>query len=164
MRPSVDEWAMSLAVATAKRSTCARRLVGCVLLDSRNHVMATGYNGVASGQPHCRDRVLGSYPNACPGAFAPSGTMLDGCHAIHAEQNALLQCRNVYTVETAYCTTSPCMTCLKLLLGTTCKRIVILEPYPNLEAARDLWLSANGRSWADLGVQMREKYPLNHRV
>jgi dCMP deaminase len=172
-RPSVGEWAMSMAVSTAQRSTCARRLVGCVLLDARNHVMATGYNGVASGQPHCRETKqeprdyveIGKtwdnesitqpthfetvYPNACPGAFAPSGTMLDGCHAIHAEQNALLQCRDVYSIDTCYTTTTPCATCLKLLLGTSCKRIVYFERYPDADKAMELWASS-GREWSKL--------------
>ena len=53
MRPSRDEWALGLAQLTAERSTCLRRHVGCVLLNARGHVLATGYNGVAAGETHC---------------------------------------------------------------------------------------------------------------
>jgi dCMP deaminase len=148
MRPSRDEWAMELALTTAKRATCLRRQVGCVLLNARGHVLATGYNGVASGLPHCNQHdpfyPLG-FPDACAGAHAPSGTNLDGCQAIHAEQNALLQCRDVYTIHTAYVTASPCVTCCKLLLNTSCERIVYGEEYPH-SAAKELWLGA-GRVW-----------------
>jgi dCMP deaminase len=182
-RPTHDQWAMILAVETAKRTTCLRRAVGAILLNVRGHVLATGYNGVASGLPHCNDVVqmpvyhtdprvsdLGNMwqfdgvktaklddgvvqcvgfeyinPHACSGAHSPSGTNLDHCQAIHAEQNALLQCRDVYNIEACYVTTSPCMTCVKLLLNTSCQKIYFLDEYSHTEA-KDLWESA-GREW-----------------
>lgn len=161
MRPDRDQWAMQLAQVTTQRTTCLRRAVGCVLLNARGHVLSTGSNGVAAGQPHCNeptDKIWVSgptgeeaqilYGHACPGACAVSGTNLDGCEAIHAEQNALLQCHDVYAIDTCCTTTSPCMTCTKLLLNTSCQRIVFLEEYPH-EAAQKLWLSS-GRLWVKL--------------
>jgi dCMP deaminase len=173
MRPTRDQWAMSLAQLTAMRATCCRRQVGAVLLNERGHVLATGYNGVAAGLPHCNevtDEVVnpdlakgdGTYRvaehweratikvhgHACSGATAPSGQSLDSCQAIHAEQNAMLQCRDVYAIHTAYVTASPCMTCTKLLLNTGCQRIVFLEEYPHPEA-KALWESS-GRVWCKL--------------
>lgn len=148
MRPSRDEWALYMALLTGERSTCCRRQVGCVMLNERGHVIATGYNGVAAGQPHCNDVDQfdpTGYPNACSAAHAPSGTNLDGCQAIHAEQNALLQCRDIYSIDTCYVTASPCMTCVKLLLNTSCRRVVFLEEYPHVEA-KHLWESS-GRLW-----------------
>lgn len=150
-----DEWAIKLALLTAERSTCCRRHVGCVLLNERGHVLSTGYNGVAAGLPHCNeddglidtsfDELDNHFPFACDAANAPSGTNLDGCQAIHAEQNALLQCKDMYQIHTAYVTASPCMTCTKLLLNTSCQRIVFVEEYPHNQA-RGLWESA-GREW-----------------
>lgn len=155
MRPSRDEWALKLALLTAQRTTCLRRAVGCVLLNARGHVLATGYNGVAAGLPHCNEHdpfePVG-HPHACSGAHAPSGLDLDGCQAIHAEQNALLQCRDVHSIHTCYTTASPCMTCVKLLLNTSCARIVFVEEYPH-SAARELWLGA-GRVWEQLLVEI----------
>jgi dCMP deaminase len=151
MRPSRDEWALKLALLTAQRTTCLRRAVGCVLLSPRGHVLATGYNGVAAGLPHCNEHDLfepTGYPHACSGATSPSGSNLDGCQAIHAEQNALLQCRDVYSIHTCYVTASPCMTCVKLLLNTGCERIVFVEEYPH-PAARELWVGS-GRAWEQL--------------
>lgn len=142
---------MALAVVTAQRATCLRRSVGCVLLNERGHVIATGYNGVAAGQPHCNKHDMFApegMPFACPGAHLPSGTGLDGCHAVHAEQNALLQCRDVYSIQTAYVTASPCMTCTKLLLNTSCKQIIFIDEYPHAEA-KQLWESS-GREWSKL--------------
>lgn len=144
MRPSIDEWALRLALLTAQRTTCKRRSVGCVLLNARGHVLATGYNGVASGRPHCNEPTTifalqkSWAEHGCSGANAASGTMLDACQAIHAEQNALLQCRDVYEIDTCYVTTSPCVTCVKLLMNTSCRRIVFCEEYPQPEAAQ-LW-------------------------
>lgn len=133
---------LRVAVETSTGSTCARRAVGCVLIDVRGKVLATGYNGPASGLPHCNE----GHP--CPGAFAPSGTNLDMCEAIHAEQNALLQCSDVHQIDTCYCTASPCITCVKLLLNTSCRRIVFMEAYPHGEA-RLLW-ERTGRTWEQL--------------
>ena len=87
------------------------------------------------------------FGHACPGAFAASGTNLDGCHAIHAEQNALLRCADVRSIHAAYVTASPCMTCVKLLMNTSCQIIYFDQPYPHNDAA-DLWRSM-GRQWID---------------
>jgi len=157
-RPSRHEWAMALARETAKRSTCLRRAVGCILLDSHGYVLATGYNGVASGMKHCNEPYTWlpdtieeetSFPNACTGAASPSGTNLDACQAIHAEQNALLQCRDVHAIESCYVTASPCVTCAKLLMNTSCSMIMFDEEYPQPEAKR-LWQQRQG-----LWVQMK---------
>lgn len=145
--PSIDHWALQLAHTTASRATCHRRQVGCVLLNGFGHVLATGYNGVAAGMPHCRGGLPG---NRCPGADSPSGQNLDGCQAIHAEQNALLQCHDVQQIATAYVTASPCVTCVKLLLNTGCRRIIFSEEYPH-EQAKELW-QRTGRIWCQLPI------------
>lgn len=186
-RPSKDHTWMEVALALSKQSTCLRRNVGCVLLDSLGHVLSTGWNGVASKQPHCNDPQVvfdGSMPsspsgivargsvgtlyegvptsrgilthteylNACPGAQATSGTRLDACQAIHAEQNALLQCPNVYAIATVYCTASPCMTCTKLLIGTSAARLVFYEDYP-APGAKELWEAVRGAgTWIQLNA------------
>ncbi len=136
-RPNKDEYFLQMVKLVASRSTCIRRNVGCIMTNKRGHVVATGYNGVASGQPHCIDKE-----HRCTGAGLPSGQGLDQCQAIHAEQNALLQCKDVYEIETCYVTVSPCITCTKLLMGTSCRRIIFLEEYVHTEA-KELWLSSN---------------------
>lgn len=138
MRPSRDVIMMAKCFVASQRGTCCRRKVGSVLVNARGHILATGYNGPASGRPHCTD-------HPCPGANLPSGQGLDLCQALHAEQNALLQCSNVYDIETVYVTASPCVTCTKLLLNTSAQRIVFREEYPHPDA-RILWEEA-GRTW-----------------
>ena len=137
-RPSQDEYFLAMAKLVATRGTCARRKVGCVFVNLQNHVVATGYNGVAAGLPHCID-------NPCPGSGLPSGQGLQLCEALHAEENALIQLRDAGALHTVYCTASPCINCTRKLLNTSCKRIVFIEEYPHPQA-KELWVSM-GRIW-----------------
>ncbi len=134
MRPTLDETMLKVAKVMAERGTCARRMVGCVLVNSLGHILSSGYNGVASSLPHCSD-------SPCPGANEKSGsnTSLYLCEAIHAEQNALLQCPNVQEIHTCYVTCSPCIQCTKLLMNSGCKRIVYIEPSSHLPEAFTIW-------------------------
>ena len=134
-RPSRDEVFLDVAEVVSRRGTCARRKVGCVLVDHYGHVLSTGYNGPPHNWVHCID-------TPCPGASAASGTSLELCEAIHAEQNALLQCKNVYKINTCYCTHSPCIHCTKLLLNTGCRFIFFTHQYSHTEA-KGLWLKDN---------------------
>jgi dCMP deaminase len=128
-RPSRDAYFAELTRVVAQRATCARRAVGCVLINAEGHILATGYNGVCRGTEHCIDKP-------CPGAHQPSGQGLHLCEAIHAEQNALLQCRNINEIHTAFVTASPCISCMRLLVNTGVCRIVFLEEYPHDESRR----------------------------
>ena len=142
MRPTRDDIYLTMAELIARRATCVRRSVGCVLVDEHGVILSTGYNGVASGRPHCNE----GFP--CSGSKAPSGQGLEGCEAIHAEQNAILRLSNPLRVDTAYCTTFPCHSCIKLLLGTSCRRIVFKDDYPHSEAKA--WWAEAGREIVQL--------------
>jgi dCMP deaminase len=141
-RPTRDQMYLCMAELVAMRGTCPRRAVGCVLVDARGRVLATGYNGVASGRPHCNE----GFP--CPGANYPSGEGLDKCEAIHAEQNAILLLQDPWAVDTVYLTVSPCLSCVKLLLGTSATRIVCRNLYPHAEAIE--WWHRAGRTMIQL--------------
>ena len=85
---------------------------------------------MAAGLPHCIDQP-------CSGSNEPSGLGLDKCEALHAEQNALLQCRDAWEIDTVYVTVSPCITCTKLFMNTSCQRILFRYPYShNVDAGR----------------------------
>jgi dCMP deaminase len=147
MRPSRDEFYSDLTSLVSLRGTCIRRQVGCVLVDKRGCILSTGYNGVATGRPHC------SEGHPCKGACLPSGEGLDLCEAIHAEQNAILLLSDPWIVDTCYVTCTPCISCLKLLLGTSCKRIVARYAYSHTESLS--WWSSAGRSMEILNPQGR---------
>jgi len=140
MRPSIENYFLNMATLVSTRGTCVRRQVGCVLVNERKHVIGTGYNGPPSGASHC------SESDPCPGAREPSGTGLDLCEAVHAEANALIQCTNVYSIDTCYTTVAPCIHCVKLLISTSCQRIVFELNYPHSERSKGIWINA-GRSW-----------------
>lgn len=85
IRPTRDETGLALARVWAKRATCPRRSVGCVLFDVDGFPIGAGYNGSPAGAPHCID-------HPCPGAGLPSGTGLSLCEAIHAEAKVARAC------------------------------------------------------------------------
>lgn len=128
-RIEADTYFLEIASLVAKRSTCMRRSVGCVLVDTQNHIVATGYNGVPTKFIHCLD-------SPCEGAFAPPGSDLDLCNALHAEVNAFLQLKSDDEL-TAYLTVAPCFSCAKMFANSKVKRIVSNEFYVH-EKALDL--------------------------
>lgn len=156
-RPGIDEYYLAIAIIAASRGTCARRKVGCVLVDDSKRVVSIGYNGVAPGETHCS-----VFP--CEGAMFKTGKGLDSCRAAHAEQSALIACADIRRVATCYTTVSPCFGCVKLLLQTSCKRAVFLQDYGDTRA-RSAWLSA-GRDWdlvnaGDLHQQLLDSVDLS---
>jgi dCMP deaminase len=137
MRPKIQETMLDIAYVLAQRATCRKLRVGCVIVDQHNKIIGTGYNGVPHHMVHCTD-------TPCAGVHAPKGS--DLCEAVHAEQNALMQCANVQAIETIYITHAPCMRCTKLLLNTSCKTVVFLDATHLEEPAQRLW-ELSGRNW-----------------
>ena len=136
---------MAMAKIAAMRSSCISRQVGCVLVDEHHHVLSTGYNGSAVGVPNCCDTY-------CSRANVESGESLEMCEAVHAEQNALLQCPDTNKIFACYVTASPCYHCAKLLMNTSCQQIFFAEEYPNFESIKYKWEnSVVGREINKLG-------------
>lgn len=121
MRQTLDEYHLTLLKHVAGRSTCGRRAVGCIITDEKGHILSTGYNGVPSGFPHCIEE-------ACNGRFDPPGDS-SRCLAVHAEQNALLQCSRLDLAHTLYSTCTPCFVCAKMIANTSIQRIVCVQAY-----------------------------------
>ena len=97
-RPSWTEYFKDIVLCTAKRSSCNRLHVGCILVKD-NRIISQGYNGFLSGHPHT--------------------SIVENDHeisTIHAEQNAIIDCakRGVNcNNSTAYVTHFPCIHCTK---------------------------------------------------
>ena len=130
-RPSWDEYFMSLARLAATRSTCLRRHVGAVIVKDRM-VLSTGYNDTPRGMRNCGDGGCARCASA-----AATGTGLDTCLCLHAEQNAIIQAA-YHGVAIAggaiYCTHQPCLTCAKMVVNAGLVRIVYGSPYPDAVA------------------------------
>jgi dCMP deaminase len=134
MRPSIAETMMSIARTLALRATCAKLAVGAVIVDSGNRIIGTGYNGVPKKLQHCTE-------HPCSGFHAPKGA--DLCQAVHAEQNALLQCREPDRIFKIFVTHIPCMRCTKMLLNTPCN-VIVYDTFEGAEVpAIELWRSAD---------------------
>ena len=138
-RLSTDKYFMDIAAVEASRSTCIRRKVGAVLVDYDNHILSTGYNGLPVGYSNCCDTGI------CKRANAAVGGSDDACLVVHAEQNALLQCKNIDKIKAIYCTTFPCVHCIKLLMNTACEVIIYNSCYARTAELSKLWLMGGNR-------------------
>lgn len=128
-RISWDEYFMRFAELAATRTTCLRRSVGAVIVKNK-HILATGYNGAPKKVPHCKD--LGGCLREK--LNVPSGERHELCRALHAEQNAIIQCAmSGQNIEgaTIYITHQPCIICSKMIINAGIKRIVVREGYPD---------------------------------
>ena len=125
MRKDWDEYFMDFAILAAARSGCLSRQVGCVIVKD-NRVIATGYNAAPVGVTECINNGF------CLRQNCPSGTNLEMCFAVHAEQNALAQCAK-YGIScdgaTLYVTTQPCTRCMKMIINAGIKEVVFIEAY-----------------------------------
>ena len=128
-RISWDEYFMRFAELAATRTTCLRRSVGAVIVKNK-HILATGYNGAPKKVPHCKD--LGGCLREK--LNVPPGERHELCRALHAEQNAIIQCAmSGQNIEgaTIYITHQPCIICSKMIINAGIKRIVVREGYPD---------------------------------
>lgn len=122
MRISRKEMWMEMAAIAAKRSTCYRGNVGCIVVMNNRDVVAIGYNGPPSGDDHCKG-------TACE-------TNADGgCRrSLHAEENALERIPEPPDDEAPmydlYVTSNPCPKCaVKIVADGRIHRVYYQSPY-----------------------------------
>ena len=117
-RLSWDAYFAEIVEVTAKRSSCERLHVGCILVKN-NRIVSQGYNGFLPGCPH-ESIIRNNHEQA----------------TVHAEQNALADCakRGVSCNNcTAYVTHYPCIICTRMLLASGIKTIKYINNYKNDE-------------------------------
>ena len=113
---------MAKLVATWSSCFQENRQVGAVIVKDKR-IMTTGYNGAPSGIENCKSRgeCLRRKLNVA------SGTKLELCYAVHAEQNAIAQAAKLgISVDgaTLYCTHQPCVICCKMIINSGIKRVL----------------------------------------
>lgn len=84
---------LNCAEVFAHRSTCIKRKYGAVIVKD-DVVISTGYNGAPRGFENCCD--IGSCPRMDRNMHQGEGYGI--CRAIHAEENALLNCSRQQTM------------------------------------------------------------------
>lgn len=127
MRPSWDDYFLSLVDQVATRATCDRGMSGSVVVRDKR-IICTGYVGSPSGLPHC-DEVGHDLKRV----IDDDGTVRQHCvRTIHAEQNAIVQAaRYGLSLEgtVMYCSMEPCRVCAMLIAGSGISRVVARRRY-----------------------------------
>jgi len=122
MTPSWEQTWMTVAYVVAQRSRCVRAKVGAVVVDSRQRVVATGYNNPPAGM-----RTEGECAGWCPRAQA--SLLCPGysdCLSVHAEANAIAYAdRARMDAGTLYVTRAVCIQCAKLVANCGLCRVVM---------------------------------------
>ena len=140
----MDKWDkrfMEMAFIIAGWSSCFRagRSIGCVIVKDKR-IMTTGYNGAPAGIKTCKEKgvCIRDQLNIA------SGTRMETCYAVHAEQNAIVQAAKLgVSIDSAtlYCTHQPCSMCCKMIINSGISRVVYKEGYPD-EFTKELFAEA----------------------
>ena len=112
-----EEYFMSIALVSAKRSKDPRTKVGACIVNDQNRIVGIGYNGM---------------PNNCIDAVFPWETDridLDNkyLYVVHAELNAILNSSKCLNGCTIYTTLFPCNECSKAIIQVGIKKVVYLR-------------------------------------
>ncbi len=137
VRPPWDEYFARIVEDIARRSTCYRRQIGALVVNSDHEIVSSGFNGNVRGAKHCD--VIGCIKDEM--GFK-SGEGNDWCTAVHAEQNALLQAGKLSRGSTMYVNAFPCKICARLIVNAGINRVVISGEYTDKDGLRIL--SDNG--------------------
>lgn len=110
-----DEYFMSIALLSAKRSADPSTQVGACIVDSNNKVVSIGYNGMPRGIDDCNL------------SWNRNGTDLDSkyLYVCHAEFNAILNTRDGSQLKgcRVYVTLFPCNECAKAIIQAGIRKI-----------------------------------------
>lgn len=118
-RPDWVTYNLQMARHVATRSTCDRKHVGCVIVDSHNNIASVGYNGSPRGASHCDGIGHLMVGNNC-------------VRTIHSEMNAIgSAARRGVSLDraTAFVTALPCFNCIKALYAAGVHRVYYGETH-----------------------------------
>lgn len=125
-RPSWDEYFITIAKLTSERSNCLKRKVGCIVV-KENRILSLGYNGTPKGTLNCFEGGCERCKNS------ETGSNLDLCMCLHAEENALLfVSRSDLCNSTMYVTLLPCISCTKKIIQCGIRRVVYISDYESI--------------------------------
>jgi dCMP deaminase len=126
---------MEIARVISKKSKDPSTKVGSVIIDSKNRIISTGYNGFISGNNE---------------KYMTFERPMKYHLTIHAEMNALLFAKQDLDGKTMYITHSPCSECLKHILQCGIREVyydILYSKFTeeNKEAIRVLILSTGAK-------------------
>lgn len=134
---------MNMAFQLARKSTCARKQVGALLVSASGKHVSSGYNGVPSGHKHCKNyfafefhrdsELTKKYSQAeyfCSEEFKQKHAQFSQDNEIHAEANVLLNSTpDEMKGASLFMTLSPCMPCSKLIVAAKISQLYYFEKY-----------------------------------
>lgn len=124
IRPDWQKYFMDIAMVVYSRSTCLKRNVEAVLVKDKR-IISTGYNGTAKGTINCID----GWCSRC-NANIPSGTNLDLCICLHAEESAIMGILSERLRGfDLYVTLFPCILCAKKIIQSGISKIIFKDYY-----------------------------------
>ena len=117
-----DDYFMSVALLTAKRSKDPSTQVGACIVDDQRRIVGLGYNGMPRGLSD--DTMPWAKQNANP-------LFNKYKYVVHAEVNAILNSKASYSSHvnggTIYVSLFPCENCMKMIIQSGIKKIVYLK-------------------------------------
>jgi dCMP deaminase len=135
-----DERFSALATMVATWSKDPSTKVGCVIVNDKRHIIATGYNGFPRGVEDSFDRF----------ADRPTKYLM----VQHAETNALHNTTSQTEGTTAYVTHFPCSNCAGALIQAGVKRVVTVQPTGGLADRFQDSFEASKVMFAEAGVEI----------
>lgn len=140
-RPSWDEYFFKIVDDISERSHDEDTHYGCVIVDERNRVVGTGYNGFPAGiddtsLPANRVKKLTIEIDQ----FHEEVTKYDVI--IHAEINAIVSARKDLDGCKLYITAFPCLNCSKAIIAAGIKEVVYktINPHPQYQIGTSMYL------------------------
>ena len=131
-RISQTDTYLNVAETFAYRSTCLKRKYGAVIVKD-DAVISTGYNGSPRGLDNCCD--TGECPRIRLGLHRGQGYEM--CRAVHAEQNALLNCSREQTLgadlylagvnpeDNSGSKAGPCPLCARMIIQAGIRNVIL---------------------------------------
>jgi len=121
-----EEYFMLSARLAAERSKDPCTQVGAVIVNDRNRIIGSGYNGFCNGIP--------DYPHRWGKNQYDNQSLFDmeqnkHTYVCHAEMNAIMNCSITPQGCTMYVTLHPCNECAKLIIQSGIKKVVHAD-YP----------------------------------
>lgn len=117
---SWDNYFMQIAQLSAQRSKDPETIVGACIVNKRNQIIGTGYNGFPRG---CNDD---NFPWGKENSFLGSKYT----YVVHAEANAIINSINLQQLQgaTIYCSLFPCNECAKLIIQSGIEEVIYYSP------------------------------------
>ena len=141
IRPSWDEYFLTLCEVVGTRGTCDRFRGGCVIVKNKR-ILATGYAGSPAGISHCDD-----VGHEMKSTIHEDDSVSKHCvRTAHAEQNAIsLAARYGIPIDgsTLYCKMTPCYICAKMIINTGIKRVVCKRDYHASKDSKKIFKEAD---------------------